>query len=571
MSDNEKRSDAGDIAVEDFTQILDDVQLSEEHEHLLKTATSDKPVDPDMIPLFASESNFDHLKPPKRSVVKIILITLLIIIIAGGAGFGGWYYWWTQYASFDYELKSIVILDGQEVKPGDFLPSSEVNADIAASYSDSDFTPLPGLMTVPLTLEQGLRSLETNASLYVLTPITGIVHEFGVQAPDLDPKSLITNIHIANSVGYELVFTENPLPLSDYTVGEHTLRLALDGTPFEVLLTVTDTTPPVAVLKEVIVDIGGQVSPGDFIESVSDNSGEVSVDFAGNYEGQESFIALSDELILLKLSDIYGNSIEYTGSMTVNINMSVPEFIDLPMYIECMAGMPLVYPEGIIAIDDFGRLLDFTVDDSGVDTETVGEYTVTFTAEDLTGLKTEMSIPLFIIDINPQDVDGWVDEMLRDILDPDMTQEENVRAVFEFVRSTITPANDASDEWMGSVYKAAHYAIENQSGAFYHFYALSEIMLTRAGIINMRVERTHEANTMPGHIWSIVYFDPDGWYHYDCMIMTDDADINAMQHRFSQKQAEEISKHMERSPSFGKIGYYGYNHLLYPDVANGDD
>lgn len=561
--------------IPDITKYPDDVQLSDEAERAIREAirgpaASEAPIGSDDAASAAAgqtpdaEVDFSHLAPPKKHAGKIFLKVLFIIALIGAVGFGAWYFWWTQYATFDYTLQPYVVLDGETVSPNVFIPESEIARGISASFKNPDFAPASGPMTVPLVLSLGLRSMDADANLYVLTPLSQLTYEYKEETHVLEPVDLLKNPEIARNIDYDIAFTEMPLPLSDYKVGGYTLHAALNGVPFSVNLAIEDTTLPIATVQEVPVWVGDEVSPEDFFTDISDNSEITSVVFAGDLKGQESISAYQNQIIEIDITDEHGNTNTYGVSLTVLRNESPPVFKGVPSRIESMVDTPVIFPMGIVAQDDFRRNLEFTIDDSDVDISEVGQYSIQYIAEDYSGLRTEINVPLFIIDVDPAEVDEWVNAKIADIIKDDMTDEQKLRAIFEAVRKTLTPVDSGTaisgQEWTGSLYTPAHYAINNSRGTYYHYYALSQLLLTRAGFESVLVERSESARIAKPHFWNLVEVDGE-WYHFDSMFITNWNDynwINGIQHMFTQKQAEEIAAALTKLPAVNRDGYYDY-------------
>ena len=523
----------------------------------------------------APEPSFDHLAPPKKSAGKMLLTTILLIVIIGSALTGGFFYWWINFAEFTYTLQPVVIIEGQTVYADDFLPANERTRGITADFQNPAFAPVPGPMTVPLTLKLKLRSLETNATLYVLTPENEITHEFRSEAPDLTPSDFVTNAQIARGIPYELYFVEQPLPLRDYSVGEHTLRMALDGMPFEAKLTVTDTTPPFAHPVDVVIEIGEELTPEDFIEDLYDHSLIESVAFFENEQGETSLIAMQDRDVYIEITDIHDNSAVLKSSLSIIKNSSPPVFTGVEALsvggrtvIESLVNSPVPYPEEVVAHDDFGREIAIVIDDTTLDINTIGEYSILYIAEDFSGFRTDFEVQVFIIDVDPEEVNAWVDAKLSEILTPEMTFERKLRAIFNTVRNTIAVTTSPGDEWTGSVYTAAHHAINSRRGDYYHFYALSEIMLTRAGIENMRIERSESSSYSNEHLWNLVLDDETGgWYHYDSTPATNWITMNSIQHMFTEKDSELIDEHIRIALGRSTKGYYSFDEFMYPEIV----
>ncbi|MCL2079001.1 MAG: hypothetical protein FWH17_04060 [Oscillospiraceae bacterium] len=543
-----------------------EVNWSSEQKRALLMVKEQKPGDAAPITQDDADQIFEHLAPPKKSVIKILLLIFFVLALLCGAAFGVWYYWEVNHATFEYELQTVVILQGQSVSPGEFLPESEKDRGVTAEFQNPDFRPLSGRMTVGLTLKLGLRTLEADTAVCIMLPEKEIAHEYKEDADPMLPSDFITNTEIARNIPYELIFTEPPLALSEYEVGEHILKLALNNAPFEVLLTVTDTTPPTATRLTHTVMIGEFVTPEDFITDISDHSPISSIDYV--FFPPDTFSPETQDVVIA-IEDIYGNRSEYAGTLVITLNQTPPIFTGIPELIEGMAGRPIAYEEGVSAYDDIGREIGYWIDDSDVDIDSTGIYTVRYITEDLSGLEAVWETTVYIIEADPLFVDKWIDDKLAEIFRDGMTQTQQARAILEAVRRTMLPGSTVSDSFMQSddpptisLYEAANRAIQGHD--FYqNYYALSELMLTRAGIPNMRIERRESSKYEYGHIWNLINPDDRGWHHFDSVRYTYDGTINAMQHCFTNADAKRIEDFMNVSFRFGSEGFYDYDPELY--------
>jgi len=222
-------------------------------------------------------------------------------------------------------------------------------------------------------------------------------------------------------------------------------------------------------------------------------------------------------------------------------------------------GEPILFRSGVSAADAFGRVLTFTVDSSAVNMNASGVYTAVYAATDAWGLTTEVEINVHVMNITPNAVYEMADAILAQILTTGMTQVQQARAVFDWVSDNITFAMAIGYE---SVYVAAHQGLINRRGNCFVFYALSEIMLTRAGVPNMRIERI--PGTGIGHRWNIINPDELGWHHFDA---TPNRIISRNERfMFTNAQAIAFTQRIVDEQEDGTVEFYTFNPNLYPDI-----
>jgi len=496
----------------------------------------------------------------KKNPVRNVIITVLLVIVLSGVGFFGWFYWWTTHATFEFKLQPIVILEGQHVSPDDFLVPGENLDRVSAVFRNPSFRPSVGYQDIQLTLAAGWRAVETSAPLYILSAVNKIEHEYAKISPDMKPVDFIANASVANGVPFDIRFVEEPMLLEDYPVGEHILNLTLNGAPFRVLLTVEDTTPPEAVPVSVAIKIGEEVSPEDFVTDITDASDHLPLQIT--YYEAEPDVFGHDQIILIKVEDYYGNYSVVHAGLTVQHNKE-PPVIEGTGTILVTIGDPILYLRGVTAHDDLGRDLTdmIIVDNSSVNQHEAGVYTVLYRVVDFTGLSFEIEETIHMLEIDMEYVNDEVDKALEGIINDDMTQLEQVRAIFNWVRSKVSYA--LNRDRPETSYEGAYRALREHRGNCFVFYSISELMLTRAGIPNMLIERI--PGTPTAHRWNLVNPDGLGWHHYDSFPARYGA--GSQMAFFTNTQAREFTRRMANLEERPMSNYYTFDPDLYPEIV----
>ena len=503
----------------------------------------------------------DRQLKKKRSVAKPLIITLLLVLVLGGGGLYGWYYWLTEHATFDYDLHPVVILSGQSVKADDFINSGGEMERVTAVFQNPGFKPQNGFQHVPLTLTQGLRTVEATITLHVMTTVDRISHEYRVEGFDLRAVDFIANLDAAAGVPFDVQFAEEPKQLEKYEVGEHILFLTLNGAPFEVLLTVEDTTPPSARAVDKFIVAGETVAPEEFVEDVYDPSGIKSIEFVE----EPNFLSDRVQIVEIEVTDIYGNSAIFRGELTVHLNAE-PPIIEGTDTIVSIKDNPILYLQGVTAVDDMGRELEVQVDSSGVDQYTVGEYKVIYFAVDATGLRSEVEETVHILDIDIEWLYARVDEALedirKDIRKDEITQLDMVKGIQIWVKRYLDYSGTRNDPVHD--YEGAYRALRDKRGNCFTYYSLSAVMLTRAGIPNMPINRI--PGTPTRHRWNLVNPDGLGWHHYDSTPLPSDLNFWSESAFFTASKAREVTRRYQSHD--GRRDYYTYDITLYPDIVD---
>jgi len=497
----------------------------------------------------------------RKAVTKTVLTVVIIVLFIAGAAFAGWYYWWTTHATFDHTLRPVVVLVGQPVTPDEFLyPSAEMEK-VTAKFQNPDFDPFVGMQYVQLTLFLGLRSMDAAAPLYVLVPKESIEHEFAEEGPVLRAVDMLLNPEVAANAPFDVHFTETPLALDEYGVGEHTLNLVLNDIPFTVLLKISDTTPPVGLSVDHESIIGESVKPDDFVTALFDASGIASVEFE---EEPDIFLQSDEEQpVRIIITDNNGNTESISSTLTLILDDSPPVIDGVPEFYEVKVNTQIDFLEGITAFDSFGRPLTVNVNDGDVDINALGTFTAIIWAEDLTGNITQAEYSIRFISVDPEDFFSQLDAILDDILKNGMSDAEKALAIHNWVRSRLQKSPDAVDS--ESLIEVALPALSDRSGDRRGnsklYSAISSLMLTRAGVPNMLINRIETADTP--HRWVLINPDEKGWFHFDPfptgMIL---GNLTAM---FTEKEANEISR--RANYNFKIEDYYTFNTDAYPEIV----
>jgi len=487
------------------------------------------------------------------------IVIILVIAVLAGAGFCGWYYWWTTHATFEYSLQPVVILEGQPVKPEGFLKPGENDERISAVFMNPTFEPSSGKQDVPLTLSMGWRSVEADAPLYVLTAVDRVEHEFGETAPELKADDFLANASVAEGQTVDVRFIEKPMLLEDYPVGDYVLSLALNDAVFEVLLTVADTTPPEAEAVDIDIMIGEEVEPESFVTNITDASDDLPITIT--YYENEPDVFGQNQTVAVKVEDYYGNYTVVFAELLVKHNTDDP-VIEGTGTIHILVGDTILYLQDVTAYDDFGR--DITdrvvVDNTDVDPYTVGVYTVRYKVTDFSGRTDEVEEKVYVLEIDVNKVNEDVDKALEEIINDGMTQLQKVHAIFNWVREEIGYA--LNRDRPETAYEGAHIALRDRRGNCYIFYSISEVMLTRAGIENMMIERIEGTPTR--HRWNLINPDGLGWHHYDSYPYPQRLNLGERRAFFTDSQARGFSRDFVEFN--GTQDFYTYDTSLYPPI-----
>jgi len=320
---------------------------------------------------------------------------------------------------------------------------------------------------------------------------------------------------------------------------------------------VMDTSPPTADPLDRAIMIGESVKPEDFVVNIYDDSEIVSIEFVE----EPNLEARNDQIVRVRITDEHGNAAIFEATLTIKLNQT-PPVIEGTGTIYSTVGNPIIYRQGVTAHDDFGRELELHVDSDTVRQHEVGEYTIRFWATDLTGNTSEVFQQVIIVSVDVAFVFSEADKILSEILNDGNTQLEKVKAIHAWIRN---PNNMQYASVVGggtdSVYEQAFRALSDRRGNCFVYYAIGEVLLTRAGIENMAIDRI--PGTPTKHRWSLVNPDNLGWHHFDTTPTR--LQLGSETAFFTNTQAKEFTN---RFIEFnGTRDFYTFNAELYPTIV----
>jgi hypothetical protein len=315
-------------------------------------------------------------------------------------------------------------------------------------------------------------------------------------------------------------------------------------------------TAPTADPVDVTILIGETAAPRDFVRNVNSDFEIISVDFVE----APNFLAHTSQNVRIRIMDEYANIAVFDAKLMIQINTSPPVLNGTAPILSRM-GDPILYLFGITAHDDLGRDLtdEIEVDSSRVNYNAVGDYSVVYRVKDLTGLETVIIETVTVINVDVYYVHEQVDRILDEILKEGMTQLDIVIAIHSWVINNISYAQTIGGT--DTIYGDAYRALRDRGGNCFNFYAISEMMLTRAGVPNMQIDRIPDTETR--HRWSLVNPDELGWHHFD----TTPTRLQWGMYTafFTDSQARDFTRQFYEYNE--TEDYFTYDPELYPEVV----
>ncbi|MCM1264551.1 MAG: hypothetical protein NC313_17710, partial [Butyrivibrio sp.] len=330
----------------------------------------------------------------------------------------------------------------------------------------------------------------------------------------------------------------------DYTkIGDYEILINADGQTYKSMLHIVDTTAPEVRVRNIEGYALLPVSADDFTISIDDVT-QVSAAFV--VEPDLSYIGTQDLEIVY--TDEENNDVVKQVKLTL-IEDTEPPVIEGAADLKIFIGDSVSYRKDVTVTDNCPDGLLMTVDTSQVDLNAEGIYPVIYTATDIAGNTAEVTVHLTVAprvyDIN--EVYAAADAVLAKIITPEMTQLEQARAIFDYVVRHVGYISDsAKEDWVRGAYEGLVYG----KGDCYVYACTSKVLLTRAGIANIDIEKIPSKSH---HYWNLVNVG-DGWYHFDTTPRKDHPVI----FMWNDAQMMEYSDRHYKS--------HNYDHSLYPVV-----
>lgn len=162
----------------------------------------------------------------------------------------------------------------------------------------------------------------------------------------------------------------------------------------------------------------------------------------------------------------------------------------------------------VSATDDRDAKVDIKADTTKINWNKEGVYKIYYHATDRAGNKRTVWAKVQVLKLGASE--RAADQVLKSITKESWSDKKKAKAIYKYVRGHMSYVHNAAHtHWRKSGLRALRY----QSGDCYTYYALSRLLLTRAGICNVMINRY----PTPGgqrHFWNLAYVQ-GGWYHFD--------------------------------------------------------
>ena len=296
-------------------------------------------------------------------------------------------------------------------------------------------------------------------------------------------------------------------------------------------------------------------SPEDFFE-------ELPLGATVSFLPDTKLNALGENRVTLILRTQGGREYLYHSTFTLVFDVE-PPVISGTSDLSAGIGEGIAYRSGVSVSDTVDPNPTLTVDSSKVNLQKEGSYPVTYTATDFAGNSSSVTVTLRIYKdiITKEMLFGLLEQKLSPVIGKNMTVEEKVRVVYDFVYRSISYENrsDKSD-WV----RAAYYGLTTGYGDCFTYFSASKACFEYLGIENMDLQRT--TGLVPErHYWNLVNLGNNRWYHFDaCHLVDKKAPWGCL---MTDAQLETYSKTRVYDATGTSNYFYAFDSSAYPARA----
>ena len=301
-------------------------------------------------------------------------------------------------------------------------------------------------------------------------------------------------------------------------LGEYTIEIKVSFATFKSNLKVVDTVAPTAEAEEVTVQAGTVPKASECVKNIVDKT-EVSVSFKEIPDTSKDGTVKATILLV----DKAGNKSEVKTTIHVWSDDEAPVITGTSNKTVTKGGT-ISYRQGVTVTDNLDENPTLQIDNSAVDLNKVGKYTVTYTATDKSGNTATKTITVSVIEkdtsskpeVTEESVRSMALKVLNSITNDSMSQMEVAFAIYKWANTSIsyTGSSDKSS-WVVGAYQA----FTKKSGDCYNYFAAAKALFEVAGIQNVDVVKS-----VTTHYWSLINLG-DGWYHVDTTPRKGDGDL----------------------------------------------
>ena len=379
---------------------------------------------------------------------------------------------------------------------------------------------------------------------YLLFPALNVVKSLEMEAGEDAPA--VAEFLKKEDSRAALVTDMDSLTLS--VPGTYEVEIQIGRGVYESSLVVVDTIAPKGETQDIESVTGLEIEPEEFVTEYSDVTA-VTV----SYKEPPDFTLEGEQEVVIVLTDEGGNETELTAVLTLIVDDEAPviEGVEDQTIYE---GDSISYKSGVTVTDNWDEEVELEIDNSEVDLNTAGVYTVTYSATDTSGNTTVVTAQITVEEIpegieNIDEMNELAQEALEECLTDDMDEEEQLYAIFWYVKNhmSYTGSSDKSS-YINEAINGFNYGY----GDCFTYFSMMKAMMENAGFETIDVQRI---NGETDHYWSLVNLDGD-WYHIDACPRSEAKNPSWYCFLRTDAELEWFSENY--------FGYYTFDTSLYP-------
>ena len=425
---------------------------------------------------------------------------------------------------------------GGSCEPGEFVANIADATEVAVSFVEEPDYTISGVQPVRILLEDmGHNQTIIESQLFITQVVEQVTVEVGQEAPGLE--SFVV-------AGQEAAFVTDLGEIDFSALGEYPVEVQVDGQVYQSRLQVVDTVPPQAEVQDVEGYVLAPRSVEEFVVRVED-----ATEVTAAFRQEPDLTHTGVQKVEIVFTDAGNNETVLQAKLTLKEDTE-PPVIQGAKDISIFVGDSVSYRKNVSVADNCPQGVELEVDSSGVNLKEAGVYPVIYTARDLAGNTSSVTVNLTVKDrtFNGEEVYAMADTVLAEILTEGMTPLEKVTAIYDYVKGHVAyVSHSEKGDWL----KAAYQGLSEGKGDCYTYANTSKLLLTRAGIQNMDIAKIPAKSN---HVWNLVDIG-DGWYHFDT------CPRRGLTEKILMWTDEQL---MEYSDSHNKS--HNYDHSAYPEV-----
>lgn len=384
------------------------------------------------------------------------------------------------------EFQDILKYSGYKIDPNDFIVKKEDKSEMIVTASEIEDTSEFKEYVVEVTVSDIYGNKTSKKCILKTTWLKSIVYvELG---SEFSKASVVENY----DRDQDKISQEEIDKVDSLKVGEYILNATYEKRKYTAKVIVQDTKGPTLELKNLTIYENKTTSKDNFINLVSDVSGEVTTTLITKIDYKK----IGTQEIVIEALDKYDNKTTKTAKLTIIKDTKGPVFYGIKD-ITVNKNTSINYSYGIKAVDANDGTCKFSVSTSQVNLSAAGTYYATYTSKDSKGNLTTAKRKITVRH-DQADTNRKFDEFYNQYL-----AGKSILGMTSTIKSVIS----YNSSWGGD--DPIWYGLTYNSGNCYVHALLLQKALTKAGITNRLIHVFDKT-----HYWNLVY-SGGVWRHYD--------------------------------------------------------